>query len=506
MPSSSRRIAKNTFILYVRMFIIMIINLFTVRITLHALGDIDYGINTVVAGVVTLFGCVSSVLATATQRYYSFYLGSGDESSLQKIYSVSLNIYILYSLAIIILGESFGLWFLNNRLVIPPERMIAANYLYQFALLSFLFSIVVVPYSAAVIAHEKMGLFAFVSLFECMFRFLGVLALKRLPGDKLVFYGLLLLIIQALVFFIYYSFCKYRFHECTYKRVREKQWYKELISFSGWTLFGSVAGVGMMQVNTILVNLFFGPIVNAARGISLQVNSAVANFSNSFIMAIRPPMIKEYSDGDIEQLNTLFSISNKIIFFLMAVICFPLFFGMPYILKVWLGDISLDTIIFCRLIIVYSFFLSFHNPITIIMQAMGQVKEYFVPVESFTILCVPITYVLFKLHFPASSTYVTMIACIVASHFVRVIQLKKYYREFDLRDYIFRFIVPSLICIIVLALIISVFFLRIQNEIVQLLSVVCFCTFFLGFFGFFVLLSKNERTNLVNILLRKKAS
>lgn len=296
--SNTQRIAKNTTLLYIRMMVVMVINLYTVRLVLNALGAEDYGINNVVAGVITMLMSVSSVLSTATQRYYSYSISENKLERLRNIFSTSINIFALLSLIVFILGETVGLWFVNTQLVIPDERMNAANWIYQFSIFSFIFTFIQVPYSAATIAHEDLGIFALISITECVLKLIAALLIFVIPLDGLIIYGATLFIISTLVLISYIMVGYSKYAECRYQKPTKKTLFKELLSFSGWSLFGSVAGVGMSQVNTILVNIFFGPLANAARAISLQFTMAVSSFSGSFILAIRTPMIKSYADPD----------------------------------------------------------------------------------------------------------------------------------------------------------------------------------------------------------------
>ena len=444
MGINNRRIAQNTVFMYIRMMIVMIINLYAVRIVLGALGPIDYGVYTIIAGVVTMLSFVTTVFATAIQRYYSFALGNNSINSLQKIFSISVVICIVIALLLIILGETIGLWFTNTQLVIPKNRLGAANYLYQTTLISFIALFVQTPYSAAIIAHEEMGLFATVSTIECIFKLGAALLLKLLIGDKLILYGLLLALISLLSLIAYIIIGKQRYPECHYTSVKDKTMAKELLSFSSWNLMGSLAGVGMHYVNTLLVNIFFGPIVNTAQAIAFQISSALNSFSASFIVAVRPPMIKSYAEQDFIHVNRLFDISNKFIYYCMLILCIPLVSEMRFILYYWLGVDDEQTILFCRLTVIYSLILVMNNPISIIMQATGYVKQYFVAVESLTLLCPVITYGLFKLGMPAYSTFIAMICCITGSHIIRILVLKKYYNQSILLEY-FHFLVRALL-------------------------------------------------------------
>ncbi len=440
---NTKRIANNTTLLYFRMLVVMGINLYSVRLLLNALGVVDYGIYDVVAGVITVLSSVSSVLQTATLRFYSFALGQNNFERLQKIFSTSIYIYVLLSILVFILGETIGLWFVNTQLVIPCERMNAANWIYQFSIFSFIAIIMQVPFSSAVIAHEDMRIFAKLSIAESFIKFMAILLILVIPLDKLIIYGAFLFLIYTLVLISYIRIGYVKYAECRYKKPTERVLFQELISFSGWSLFGSVAGVGMSQVNTILVNIFFGPLISASRAISLQINMAISSFTGSFLMAIRTPMIKSYAEGSYLYLNKLFSISNKLIYYCLLMVCIPLMVEMENILFFWLKTTDTNTVLFSRLILVYALIMSLNNPISIIIQATGHIREYHIPVEIFTLLCVPATYLLFKLGYPAYTTYIVMIIASIASHIVRLICLKKFYKPFSFHEYISSFLLPT---------------------------------------------------------------
>jgi len=323
--------------------------------------------------------------------------------------------------------------------------MNAANWIYQFSIFSFIAIIMQVPFSSAVIAHENMSIFAKISIAESFIKFIAILLILVIPLDKLIIYGAALFLIYALVLVSYIRIGYIKYAECRYKKPTERVLFKELLSFSGWSLFGSVAGVGMSQVNTILVNIFFGPVINASRAISLQINMALSSFTGSFLMAIRTPMIKSYAEGSYSYLNKLFNISNKLIYYCLLMVCIPLMIEMENILFLWLKTTDPNTVLFSRLILVYAIIMSLNNPISIIIQATGHIKEYHIPVEIFTLLCVPATYLLFKLGYPAFTTYIVMIIASVASHIVRLICLKKFYKPFSFLEYIKSFLLPAFI-------------------------------------------------------------
>lgn len=490
---NTSRIAKNTTLLYIRMMVVMFINLYTVRIVLNALGVENYGIYDVVAGVIYMLSSVSSVLSTATQRYYSFYIGEKKSEHLRNIFSTSLYLYASLSLIVLIFGETIGLWFINSQLVIPEERMNAANWIYQFSIFSFISTIIQIPFSAAIIAHEDMGIFAIISTAESGLKLITALLILVIPLDRLVIYGLSIFGISISVLIFYVILGRRKYAECRYQKSKEKFLFKELLSFSGWSLFGSVASIGMSQVNSILINIFFGPIVNAARAISFQINSAISSFSGSFLMAIRPPMIKAYAEGSYLYLNKIFYLSNKFIYYCLLMICLPLMFEMNTVLALWLKISDVQSVLFSRLILVYAMIMSLNNPISIIIQATGHVKQYHIPVETFTLLCVPGTYMLFKSGYPVYSTYIVMITAAIASHIVRLICLKKYYKEFMYSEYIKTFLLPAFVITFISSFLVFLVYGNISNTtlrvfVVSFASILC-----IGTFVFVIGLSKTEK-------------
>lgn len=493
----TKTIARNTAYLYMRMMIVMAVNLFTVRIVLKALGTVDYGIYNVVAGVITMLSCVTSVLMTATQRFYSFSIGEDDLIKLNKIFSISIEICFLGTILIILISETIGLYFVNNLLNIPSERDFATNWLYQTTVISFIITFLQIPFGAAIIAHEKMGTFAAISTIETILKLGAALILLDIHYDKLIIYGISLALISASSLFLYIVFSVKRFPECHYHHVQDSTFFKELLSFSGWNFMGSVAGVGMHYVNTIIVNVFFGPIINASQAIAFQISSALNSFSGSFIMALRPPMIKLYAEKKYEELNIFFDISNKVIYYCMLVLCVPLFWEIQTILSIWLNISDEQTILFSKLIIIYTIILVMNNPISIIMQASGYVKQYFVPVESITLLCPLVTFMLFKIGLPSHYVFIAMIVCVIISHIIRLYILNKYYPWSLINAYIAFVLRAFIISIGVFTL---TYFIRtiIANDYIRLISVTFFSIATTILLAYFFALNKRERSYIIN--------
>jgi len=441
--SKSKRIANNTILLYIRMVLLMVINLYTVRLTLRALGAEDYGIYNVVAGFIALFNCVNTVLATATQRFLNSVIGDDAGTRLKKIFSASLNAYIVISILVLLIAESLGVWVLYNHLGIPQEKLSVSFWVFQCSLITFLLMMLQSPYVASIISRENMRLYSILTTLDYILKLICCVFLFCVDYDRLLFYSILMLFAHLCLFlaYVYYG-SKYK--ECHYIKVLDCTLYKQLLSFSGWTLFASVAGIGMNQVITILINVFFGPIASAARAISMQINSALASFCNSFIMAIRPQMVHSYAIRDFSFLNKIFSLSNKFIYYLLFMFCLPIVIEMPVILELWLGEVDYLTVIYSRFIVVYTIILALNNPISIIVQAIGRIKEYHLAVESVTLLCPLLVYFLFKLGFDSYYSYIAMIGCIIISHIIRIICINILYKKFNLRDYLLDFCLSAL--------------------------------------------------------------
>lgn len=443
--SSGKRIAKNTFFLYIRMFAVMLINIFSVRYVLKGLGVIDYGVFNVVAGLVTMFTSLSSILSSATLRFHSYAIGEGKEERVSDVFSASFNIFAILALIIFVAGEVLGVWFINYKADIPIERLVTANWLFQFTMLSFVLGLMTSPFSSLIFAYERMQAFSLISVGDCILKFLLAYSLLYISGDHLLWYGLGLLFIQALSFLAYFLTSRYGCGVFHYKNRTEKSLYRQMLSFSGWTLFSSSASIGISQLVTMITNVFYGPVVNAARAIAFQVNGAMNSFTGNIIVALRPPMIKQYADGDLDKVKRYFNFSNKAVYYSLLLILLPLMFEMETILKLWLEVEDAQTVLFCRLILVYALVLSLNNPISIIIQATGNIRAYSTYVEIPTLLCFPVTWFLFAVGFPAEVAFYVMIIAIIFSHIIRLICLRRLFPIFSYKEYVAKFVVPALI-------------------------------------------------------------
>lgn len=455
--SNTKRIARNTLMLYFRQILIMAVSLYTVRIVLNVLGAEDYGIYNVVAGVVTMFGFLSGAMATASQRYFSFDLGKGDTENLKKTFSVTLAIYALLALLIVLLAETVGLWFVYNKLVIPSERLTAAKWIYQAAVASFLFTLITTPYMSAIIAHENMDVYAYVGIVEVALKLGIVFLLKVLTFDKLILYGFLLLCVAVINTSLYRFYCKKKYEECHFCLLWDGKLFKEIFTYTGWNTFGAAVGTFKFQLVNILLNQYFSPVLIAARGIANQVNSAVSSFAMNFSNAVRPQIIKLYAaEQKREMLDFMFK-TSRYTFYLMFLLAAPLFFEMKTILGLWLKVIPEYTVLFTQLLLIDVIIDSISYSLGVGVQATGNIKWYQIIVGGLLLLNLPTSWIFLSFGFSPSIVFIIGIIITIIAFLCRLFFLKQLF-SFSLREsFVIQnlgrmllsvvIIVPSLLCI-----------------------------------------------------------
>ncbi|WP_353123684.1 lipopolysaccharide biosynthesis protein [Dysgonomonas capnocytophagoides] len=501
--TNNKRIAKNTMVLYFRMLLLMLVSLYTVRIVLKTLGIVDYGIYNVVGGVVSMFVILSSTMATASQRFFAFDIGSNNTDKLKQTFSLTFLLYILISIVVLVLGETLGLWFLNNKMQIPESRIDAANWVYQFAILSFIASLVAIPYNAIIIARERMTIYAYVSIAEVILKLLAVFFLMFIDADKLKLYAVLMFIVSCFVTVTYYIICRKRFIETRYQFFWDKEIFVSLFSFSSWKLIGSLSGLLGNQGLNILMNVFFGPAINAAKGISTQINTVVTSFSNNFYMSVRPQITKAHAENNTDYSIQLMLRSSKFAFFLLLVISLPILFKASFVLNLWLDETTLYMIYFTKLVIIYSLINSLENPLTALVQATGNIRKYEVFVGAITLLVLPISYILYKLGFSPEIAYYIQIGLCIIALFVRLYILRELF-SFKVSLYLNKvlfIILLVLIVAIIPPLVISflwddnTWFNFIMISIICVLSVLC-SVYFIG-------LESSEKKWMKEFILKK---
>lgn len=422
---NNKRIAKNTMLLYFRMLFIMIISLFTSRINLQSLGAEDFGIYNVVGGVVAMFSVFSGSLATAISRFITFELGKDNKERLSKIFSTAVSIQFLLSLFIIIVAEFAGVWFLNNKMIIPEDRLNSANWVLQLSIFSFAVNLISVPYNAAIIAHEKMSAFAYISIFEVVMKLLICYYLFISPIDKLVTFSVLLFVLSISLRLIYGMYCKKHFEECHYNLILDKKLFKEIAGFAGWSSFTLVAYSLYNSGLNILLNLFFGPVVNAARGIAVQVQNAVQGFSRNFQTAINPQIIKSYAEGDLQRVYSLIFIGSKFSFFLVFFLSLPIILEADIILSIWLKDVPEHTVAFVRLILVIVTIDSIGGPLYCAQQATGKIRNFQLITGILMLMILPVSYIALKFGAEAEAVYIVYISILSIVQLISIVLINR---------------------------------------------------------------------------------
>jgi O-antigen/teichoic acid export membrane protein len=484
--SNTRRIAKNTLMLYFRQILIMLVSLYTVRVVLNTLGAEDYGIYNVVAGTVTMFGFLSSSMATASQRYFSFELGRGDYKQLRRVFSLSLTIYVLIAALVLVLAETVGLWVVVNKLVLPPDRKTAALWVYQFSVVSFLFTIITSPYMAAIIAREDMNIYAYVSIIEAALKLGMVFLLRFILLDKLQLYGILLCSVTVVVTILYRTICVKKYPECRLWFYWDMGLFKEITRYIGWNLFGALSGISKFQMVNILLNQFFNPLVITARSIAAQLNGALSSFSHNFTTAIRPQIIKSYASGQKDAMFMLVFRGSKASFFLMYIFVLPFFFEMPMILSLWLKTPPEYVVLFTRLALIDVLIESMSFSIMTIAQATGKIKLYQSVVGGVLLLNLPASWAALSFGAPAWSVMIVAIIITLVAFYIRLIIVKRLV-DFSLMHFVKRVLIPvasvsllSMVLPLALYLFFEYGFLRLLIMICLALLSVSLCIYLVG--------------------------
>lgn len=454
---NTRRIAKNTLILYVRTLFTMLVSLYTSRVILNTLGVSDFGINNVVGGVVSMFSVISSSLSSSISRFITFELGHGDINKLKRIFSTSVNIQIGIALIIVILAECIGVWFVNHKLNIPTDRLVAANWVFQCSLLSFAIGLISVPYNACIIAHERMSVFAYMSILETILKLVIVYMLFISPYDKLISYAVLFVVVSLIMRLIYGWYCNKHFVESHYEFIYDRPLIKEMTGFAGWSFFGNTAYMLNTQGVDMLINIFFGVTLNAAKGVASQVQNAVMQFVGNFTVAINPQITKSYASGDREYMNKLVCRGARFSYFLLLIFIVPIVCEGDYILYLWLKTVPEYTPLFLRLILLGSLMTLLGNTMLTAISATGKIKKYQLTVTIVGCFVFPLTWLAFRIGFPPETTYYIYIVIYFLLVFVRL-YIAKDLLNFSIWLYlynvVFRVIIVSIVAFILPLLVI----------------------------------------------------
>lgn len=486
--SGNKRIAKNTVILYIRMLFVMGVTLYTSRVVLAELGFTDYGIYNVVGSIITIFTFISEALGNATQRFIVFSLGKGDEAHTRKVYSICMTVHIIMGIIVVMLIETIGLWFLNGRLNIPIDRYTAAHAVFHISVAVCFMSIVRTPWRAEIIAHEHMNIYAIVSIAETILKLFIAVSLAYASFDKLILYAILLFVVQFLSNAFYYFYCRFTYKECVYaiQKVNDRQLYAEIGSFAGWSMFGNITWLAYTQGINMMLNVFFGPAVNAARGVAVQVEAAVASFVKSFQTAINPQITKSYAQQNMQRMLELMIHSSKYSFFLYLVFAIPIFFEAANLMDIWLVEVPKHTVNFVRLILLTMALNSLANPLGVSNDSTGHIKWFQIVCSLISLQIVTLSYLFLKLGYGPEVVFIINFIVLAIQTFVKILFAKKQV-GLSMRVYLHSVIIPILLVLIVSLAISYVLFQGFSNDFLPVMlylicsaSVVILTSFLLG--------------------------
>lgn len=501
---NTKRIAKNTAFLYIRMLFIMAVTLFTSRVLFRSLGEVDFGLNNVIAGVIVVFSYLNNSLAAASSRFITYELGKGDLDKLKTVFTTSFSIHFFFAIVVLLVGEIAGIWIVNNTLSIPDNRIFACNCSYQFVVFSAIATMLQVPFNALIISHERMHVYAYIGIFDAVARCAIAYAIWITGYDKLITLGVLQLLLSIILSLFYFIYCKKNFPDiCKISLKFDKANIKSMLTYSTWSLIGSTANMLKNQGVNLVLNIFFGSVINAANAIAYQVCHAVTNFTNNFTMAMNPQIIKSYAAKEYDQMKQLIFRGGKFSFYLLMFLCLPIIFETDYILKLWMGKVPEYTVLFTRLVLILSMVEVFTYTIGCAVQATGKIKNYQLVISGVNMLNFPVSFILFKFGFPP---YAALSASIIIS--ITTVLMRLYFIKSLLsispQEYFQKVLVKSVfisaICFI------TPYFTYINMEQgIQRLFVLCFATWLTSSVIIYVVgLDSDERKSVRQILSKIK--
>lgn len=500
---NTKRIAKNTLMLYVRMLFSMLVSLYTSRVVLNTLGVEDYGIYNVVGGVVGMLGFLNASMSGATSRFLTFELGRGDSIRLKETFSSALIIHISIALIVFVIAETAGLWFLENKLVIPESRMTAAHIVYQLSIFSTMLGITQVPYNATIIAHEKMNVYAYVEILNVCLRLLIVYLLVIGDFDKLILYAILTFGVSMLIMGIYRIYCTRHYKETKFHFIWRKDILKPMLNFSGWDLYGNASVMARTQGVSMLLNLFFGPLMNAAAGIATQVQGAVMAFANNFIVAARPQIVKQYASGEYESMFHLLKNSITLSFTLLSLLSIPLMCETNFVLKIWLGIVPDYAVIFCNYTLLFNIFASISVLLVSVVHATGKIFRPSFINGSLYLLVIPFTYIAFRLGYEPWVSFLFNVVAVMIGLISNAWTIKLYINQFPFRKFAFYDFMKYIIILLnVYGITYSLHFIIAEGWLRLFLSILC-SSILLLFESYYILLPPSTRQQFI-LSLKKK--
>lgn len=499
----TKRIAKNTLMLYVRMLFMMFLGLYTSRIVLQALGESDYGVYNVVGGVVAMFAMISGALNSAVSRFITFEMGKGSEAQLNKVYSTAVTIQMILAAVVVAIAEPVGLWFIENEMTIDPSRIPAARMVLHFSILAFVVNLMSVPQMASITAHEKMSAYAAIGILDGSLRFATALLVKNSAGDRLIYYAALMTLTVLIVRAAYGIYCRRNFSECRYRPVLDRPLMKEMFSFAGWNFIGVTAGVLRDHGGNILVNVFSGSAaVNAARGVALQLSNAVQSFVTNFMTAVNPQITKSYAAGEKDYMFSLMRKSSRMAYYLLFIIALPVLFNMETLMELWLAEVPEMSVGFARLFLILALSESLSGPLMTGMLATGKVRNYQIFVGGLIMLNFPVSYLFLKLGYGPEITVTVAIVISQLCLFARLYMLKKTI-DFPVRQFVVRVYINILKVTAVAGAVASTLMTVGQGSWVGFVFRVLVCVLCAGLSVFFIGCTGSERREVMQLLSRR---
>jgi O-antigen/teichoic acid export membrane protein len=496
----NKRLVKNTILLYARMLLMMAISLYTSRVVLSTLGVDDYGIYNVVGGIVVVLSFLNVSMAGATQRFMNIELGKEDEGGLRKVLSTSLFIHIIIAGIVLLLGETLGLWFLNSQMNIAVQRLVAANWVYQCSLLSFIITIINVPYHATIIAHEQMSAFAYISIVEAILKLLVVFLLLLFPFDKLIVYAILMTIVACGIRVIYGIYCEGHFAECRrISIVPDREYLHSMMTFSGWTVFGTLGALSHTNGIGIIINIFFGVAVNAAQGIANQVIGIVNQFVSNFMTALKPQIIKAYASGDLGGMHSLVKKGSRMGISLVAIFVIPLYFEVPFLLNVWLTEVPEYTVTFIRIILLTSLSSAYAHPLATARAATGIIRNYQIVLTIMAWMHLPLAWLFFKLGFEPPAAMIIYLV---------IVNIEQIYRIFNVcpaiglpvAEYVTEVLGRCGLMLVVAFVSSYLIYSNTQRDMLSDIIVLCSSCLIVGSSIIFIALKRTERTSVLKMI------
>ena len=503
ISSNNKRIAQNTILLYMRMILLMVVGLYTSRVVLQALGVSDFGLYSLVGGFVAMLAYMNSVFVAATQRFLAFSLGKGNIDASHRLFCTSVTVHYALAIIILIIAETFGLWFVNTQLVIDPDRLVAANWAYQCSLISLCVTIISIPYNASIVAHEHMSVYAYMSILDAVLKLAIVYLVMISPVDKLIVYACLMAAVAVVIRFTYTIYCKRKFRECYYEFIIDKPQLREMATYAGWTAVGTLGFTFKDQVINIILNIFGGTVVNAARGVAMQAASALRLFASNFLMAVSPQITKQYASGNYEHSRALVYNSAKFAFYLMTLICIPIILNLDSLLMLWLGNVPEYTYEFLIVLLLTILIDILSSPVGTAIQATGNIRNFQIGISLIFLIEIPATYFLLKVGYGMVIALLPSIITQFMGCIFRFLVLKNLVEGYSLRSYLLYVVLKPLLIVIATFFICYFISKQMPDNFVWLVISFVVYIIIVVFFIYSIGLNKEERIMLHTIIKNK---